>query len=72
METLHIAHVLGVVCKDKAGNVLCASFRFECQSRRTIHLVWLKCLKMRSLNLLSATIHQDDEEMALLLHNLQK
>ena len=35
-------------------------------------LVWLKAVNKVNLNLLSATIPQDDEEMAFLVHRLQK
>ena len=61
--------------KDKQPcNVRCVFFRFEYQQRRTIHIhmvVWLKNIANINLNLLSATIPEDDEDLGFLVHRIQ-
>lgn len=61
--------------KDNINNMQCVFFRFEFQNRNSIHihmLVWLKSCGKLNLNLLSATIPEDDEEEAFLAYRLQK
>lgn len=70
----HTDHHVFHDTKMRPGNVSCVFFRFEYQKRRTIHLhmlVWLKSISNIKLSLLSATIPEDDEEMAFLVDRIQ-
>ena len=73
-DTHEFKHVFCNITKHTPSNVLCVFFRFEYQNRRCIHthmLVWLSDVSKINLQLLSATIPSDNEELAFLVHRIQ-
>ena len=73
-ETHEFKHVFFNMEKQQSGNVRCVFFRFEYQNRRSIHLhmlVWLKHISLINLNLLSATVPNDMEQLAFLVFRIQ-
>ena len=73
-ETHEFKHVFFNIQNQHTGNVICVFFRFEYQNRRCIHLhmlVWLKHISLINLNLLSATVPNDMEQLAFLVFRIQ-
>ena len=67
-------HLLYNFRKNLPGNVKLMFYRFEFQSRRTIHahmLIWLSKVNSIDIDRIKASIPTDDSELAFLVHRLQ-